>query len=114
MSGVLCACAPSCSSGLHWHGQDAPGWGWERGLLPVLAPAQPGLPEEDSGGKKKEEKKRKEAGGCPSKSEIVPLIAEAASLVLCWSPGQTPQLLLDSFPNQFPPFGSSQQELPPS
>lgn len=75
-------------------------------------------------GEKKKEKKGKKRGkrqgGCPSDSEIVPPIAEVASLVLCWSPGQIPQFLLDSFSNQFPlhsaeaPFGSSQEELPPS
>lgn len=71
-------------------------------------------------GEKKKKIERIKAGGCPSNSEIVPPIVEVASLVLCWSPGQIPQFLLDSFSNQFPlnsaeaPFGSSQQELPPS
>lgn len=69
--------------------------------------------------KKKRGRKEEKGRGCPSDSEIVPPMAEVASLMLCWSPGQIPQPLLDSFSDQFPlhsaeaPFGSSQQELPP-
>lgn len=96
-----------------------PGQRWESALLPGLASSSAGLPEVDSGkkrggGKKKttqgEKKKKEKAGGCPA--------VEVASLMLCWSTGQIPQCLLDSFSNQFPlnsagaPFGSGLQELP--
>lgn len=62
VSGFLFACVLNCRSALHWHGWDAPGWCWERVLLPGLGSCQA----VDSGEKKKRKKgeeKRKKAGG---------------------------------------------------
>lgn len=109
-----------CTKPLTAHG---PGWCWELALLPGLASSPAGLTGVDSGKKKsggRRREKKKGGGGCPSSSWIAPPIVEVAALVLCWSPGQIPQCLLDSYSNQFPLnsagalFGRSMQELPSS
>lgn len=65
------------------------------------------------------EKKKEKGGMWKWGGEEVSLqqsIAEVSPLVLCWSPGQIPQCLLDSYSNQLPlssagaPFGRDLQE----
>lgn len=65
-------------------------------------------------------KKKKEKGGMwkwgGEEVSLQQSIAEVSPLVLCWSPGQIPQCLLDSYSNQLPlssagaPFGRDLQE----